>query len=111
MIDWTFYCFKCDGMASAHLPARQGRPGAAVRHGAAQDAFRRQQGTRHFGRDEVLALLGEYYKGLTEKVEINCTGRHWRFEEVIKKGLRCAKALFLSCWVIKIKLGGTLRCP
>jgi len=24
----------------------------------------------HFGRDEVLAILREYYEGLTEKVEI-----------------------------------------
>jgi sulfate adenylyltransferase len=28
----------------------------------------------HFGRDEVLEILGEYYKGLTEKVEIKLHG-------------------------------------
>jgi sulfate adenylyltransferase len=28
----------------------------------------------HFGRDEVLAILREYYEGLTEKVEIKTHG-------------------------------------
>jgi sulfate adenylyltransferase len=28
----------------------------------------------HFGRDEVLAILREYYEGLTEKVEIKLHG-------------------------------------
>ncbi len=28
----------------------------------------------HFGRDEVLAILREYYDGLTEKVEIRLHG-------------------------------------
>jgi sulfate adenylyltransferase len=28
----------------------------------------------HFGRDEVLALLREYYEGLTEKVAIKTHG-------------------------------------
>ena len=28
----------------------------------------------HFGREEVLAILREYYEGLTEKVEIKMQG-------------------------------------
>jgi sulfate adenylyltransferase len=28
----------------------------------------------HFGRDEVIAILREYYEGLTEKVEIKLHG-------------------------------------
>jgi len=28
----------------------------------------------HFGRDEVVAILREYYEGLTEKVEIKMHG-------------------------------------
>jgi len=28
----------------------------------------------HFGRDEVVAILREYYEGLTEKVEIKLHG-------------------------------------
>jgi len=28
----------------------------------------------HFGRDEVLVILREYYEGLTEKVEVKMQG-------------------------------------
>jgi hypothetical protein len=54
----------------AHLPARQGRPRPALRHHAAQGLSEGGELPDHFGRDEVVAILREYYEGLTEKVEI-----------------------------------------
>ena len=70
-IDWTFYCHKCDGMASLrtcpHDKAdRVLLSGTMLRKGLSE-------GTPipdHFGREEVLEILREYYAGLTEKVEI-----------------------------------------
>ncbi|OQY59716.1 MAG: sulfate adenylyltransferase [Desulfobacteraceae bacterium 4572_88] len=70
-IDWTFYCFKCDGMASLRTcphgkDDRVLLSGTMLRKGLSE-------GTEipdHFGREEVLDILREYYAGLTEKVEI-----------------------------------------
>ncbi|MBL0717440.1 MAG: sulfate adenylyltransferase [Desulfosarcina sp.] len=70
-IDWTFYCHKCDGMASLRTcpHAKEDRvmlSGTMLRKGLSE-------GTTipdHFGREEVLAILREYYATLTEKVEI-----------------------------------------
>lgn len=70
-IDWTFYCYKCDGMASLRTcpHSKEDRvllSGTMLRKGLSE-------GTPipdHFGRDEVLDILREYYATLTEKVEI-----------------------------------------
>jgi sulfate adenylyltransferase len=70
-IDWTFYCHKCDGMASLRTcpHGKEDRvilSGTMLRKGLSE-------GTPipdHFGRDEVLDILREYYASLTEKVEI-----------------------------------------
>jgi len=70
-IDWTFYCYKCDGMASLRTcphgkDDRVLLSGTLLRKGLSE-------GTEipdHFGREEVLEILREYYAGLTEKVEI-----------------------------------------
>ncbi len=70
-IDWTFYCHKCDGMASLRTcphdkSDRVMLSGTMLRKGLSE-------GTElpdHFGREEVLDILREYYGGLTEKVEI-----------------------------------------
>jgi len=70
-IDWTFYCFKCDGMASLRTcpHGKEDRvllSGTKLRKGLSE-------GTPipdHFGREEVLEILREYYAGLEEKVEI-----------------------------------------
>ncbi|MDY6905401.1 MAG: sulfate adenylyltransferase [Thermodesulfobacteriota bacterium] len=70
-IDWTFYCHKCDGMASLRTcpHSKEDRvllSGTMLRKGLSE-------GTPlpdHFGREEVLDILREYYAGLTEKVEI-----------------------------------------
>ena len=70
-IDWTFYCYKCDGMASLRTcpHAKEERvvlSGTKLRKALSDGA----PVADHFGRDEVLVILREYYEGLTEKVEI-----------------------------------------
>ncbi len=70
-IDWTFYCYKCDGMASLRTcpHAKEDRvllSGTMLRKMLSEGG----QLPDHFGRDEVVAILRKYYEGLTEKVEI-----------------------------------------
>ncbi len=70
-IDWTFYCHECDGMASLRTcpHAKESRvilSGTKLRKALSDGA----EIVDHFGRDEVLDHLREYYEGLTEKVEI-----------------------------------------
>jgi sulfate adenylyltransferase len=70
-IDWTFYCSKCDGMASLRTCPHKKEDrvllsGTMLRKGLSE-------GTPipdHFGREEVLDILREYYSNLTEKVKI-----------------------------------------
>ena len=70
-IDWTFYCHECDGMASLRTcphdkESRVILSGTKLRKALSDGA----EIVDHFGRDEVLDHLREYYEGLTEKVEI-----------------------------------------
>ncbi len=70
-IDWTFYCFKCDGMASMRTcpHTKEDRvilSGTKLRKALSEGA----EVPDHFGRDEVLVILRAYYEGLTEKVEV-----------------------------------------
>ena len=70
-IDWTFYCYKCDGMASLRTcpHAKEDRvllSGTMLRKMLSEGG----ELPDHFGRDEVIVILREYYEGLTEKVEI-----------------------------------------
>jgi sulfate adenylyltransferase len=70
-IDWTFYCYKCDGMASLRTcpHAKEDRvllSGTMLRKMLSEGG----ELPDHFGRDEVVAILRNYYEGLTEKVEI-----------------------------------------
>ncbi|MDO9566908.1 MAG: sulfate adenylyltransferase [Candidatus Desulfaltia sp.] len=70
-IDWTFYCFKCDGMASLRTcpHAKEDRvilSGTKLRKMLSEGV----DIPDHFGRPEVLTILRAYYEGLTEKVEI-----------------------------------------
>jgi len=70
-IDWTFYCFKCDGMASLRTcpHTKEDRvilSGTKLRKALSEGAAVPD----HFGREEVLVILREYYEGLTEKVEV-----------------------------------------
>ncbi len=70
-IDWTFYCFKCDGMASMRTCPHT-KEDRVILSGTKLRKMLSEGGDvpDHFGRDEVLTILREYYEGLTEKVEI-----------------------------------------
>ena len=70
-IDWTFYCYKCDGMASLRT-CPHAKEDRVLLSGTMLRKLLSEGGDLpdHFGRDEVIAILREYYEGLTEKVEI-----------------------------------------
>ena len=74
-IDWTFYCKECDGMASLRTcphdkDSRVILSGTKLRKALSEGA----EIVDHFGREEVLDHLKEYYAGLTEKVEVKMQG-------------------------------------
>jgi len=74
-IDWTFYCYECDGMASLRTcnhdkESRVILSGTKLRKALSDGA----EIVDHFGRDEVLTHLRAYYEGLTEKVEVKMQG-------------------------------------
>ncbi len=74
-IDWTFYCYECDGMASLRTcchkkESRVILSGTKLRKALSEGA----EVVDHFGRDEVIEHLRKYYEGLTEKVEVKMQG-------------------------------------
>ena len=70
-IDWTFYCYKCDGMASLKT-CPHGKEDRVLLSGTMLRKLLSEGGELpdHFGRDEVVEILRQYYEGLTDKVEI-----------------------------------------
>lgn len=70
-IDWTFYCYKCDGMASLRTCPHT-KEDRVLLSGTMLRKMLSEGGDLpdHFGRDEVIVILRDYYEGLTEKVEI-----------------------------------------
>jgi len=74
-IDWTFWCYKCGGMASMKTcphpkEDRLFLSGTALRKGLSEGG----DIPAEFSRPEVLAVLKEYYAGLSEKVEVKMHG-------------------------------------
>jgi sulfate adenylyltransferase len=74
-IDWTFWCYKCGGMASMKTcpHAKEDRlflSGTALRKSLSEGG----DVAVEFSRKEVLEVLREYYASLTEKVEIKMHG-------------------------------------
>jgi sulfate adenylyltransferase len=70
-MDWTFYCYKCDGMASMKTcphdkDDRLLLSGTMLRKMLSEG----EEVPQHFSRPEVLEILREYYSGLEERVEI-----------------------------------------
>jgi len=74
-IDWTFYCYKCDGMASLRTCPHD-KEDRVLLSGTMLRKMLSEGGELpdHFGRDEVVEILRAYYEGLTEKVEIKMHG-------------------------------------
>ncbi len=70
-IDWTFWCFKCGGMASMKTCPHKKEDrlflsGTALRKALSEGG----DVPAEFSRPEVLAILRDYYSTLEEKVEI-----------------------------------------
>ncbi len=74
-IDHTFYCFKCDGMASMRTCPHQKEDRLMLSGTKLRKMLSEGENVPdHFSRPEVLAILKEYYAGLTQKVEIKLHG-------------------------------------
>jgi sulfate adenylyltransferase len=74
-IDWTFYCHKCDGMASMRT-CPHGKEDRLILSGTMLRKMLSEglDVPDHFSRPEVLKVLRKYYQGLTEKVEVKVHG-------------------------------------
>ena len=74
-IDWTFYCYKCDGMASLRT-CPHGKEDRVLLSGTMLRKMLSEgkELPDHFGRDEVVEILRKYYEGVTEKVEVKLHG-------------------------------------
>ncbi len=74
-IDWTFYCKKCDGMASLRTCPHT-KDDRVILSGTKLRKILSEGGEvpDHFGRNEVLDILRAYYASLTEKVEVKMQG-------------------------------------
>jgi sulfate adenylyltransferase len=70
-IDWTFYCFKCRGMASMKT-CPHGKEDRLLLSGTVLRKTLSEGGDPppDFSRPEVLHILQEYYATLEEKVEV-----------------------------------------
>jgi len=74
-IDWTFYCKKCDGMASMRT-CPHGKEDRVLLSGTIVRKTLSEGGqlSPQFSRPEVLEILKRYYQGLENKVEIKLHG-------------------------------------
>jgi sulfate adenylyltransferase len=74
-IDWTFFCTKCDGMASMRT-CPHGKEDRVLLSGTIVRKTLSDGGqlSSQFSRPEVLEILKEYYQGLEHKVEITLHG-------------------------------------
>jgi sulfate adenylyltransferase len=70
-IDWTFWCDKCDQMASMKT-CPHGKEDRLILSGTKLRKMlsEGEDVSEKFSRPEVLKILRNYYEGLTEKVEI-----------------------------------------
>jgi len=70
-IDWTFYCAKCDGMASMKT-CPHGKEDRVLLSGTKLRSMmsNNESVPATFSRPEVVEILKKYYDGLTEKVEV-----------------------------------------
>ncbi|MFQ5468909.1 MAG: sulfate adenylyltransferase [Gammaproteobacteria bacterium] len=80
-IDWTFWCYKCNGMASMRTCPHEGADrlllsGTKLRKSLSEG----EEVPPEFSRPEVLDILREYYASIDEadKVEVKLTGHSAR---------------------------------
>jgi sulfate adenylyltransferase len=80
-IDWTFWCYRCGGMASARTCPHEDQDrlllsGTKLRKALSEGL----EIPNEFSRPEVLAILREYYSGLKdeERVEVKLSGHSAR---------------------------------
>ncbi len=80
-IDWTFWCYRCGGMASARTCPHEEKDrllvsGTKLRKWLSEGA----EVPAEFSRPEVLAILRRYYEGLAahERVEVKLSGHSAR---------------------------------
>jgi sulfate adenylyltransferase len=80
-IDWTFWCYRCGGMASARTCPHEDRDrlllsGTKLRKALSEGL----EIPNEFSRPEVLVILREYYSGLKdeERVEVKLSGHSAR---------------------------------
>ena len=80
-IDWTFWCYRCEGMASGRTCPHEDKDrllvsGTKLRKWLSEG----QPVPKEFSRPEVLKILSEYYASLeeSEKVEVKLAGHSAR---------------------------------
>ncbi len=76
-IDWTFWCYKCGGMASARTCPHTEKDRLLLSGTKLRKALSENQDVpNEFSRPEVLTILREYYANLKddEKVEVKLSG-------------------------------------
>ncbi|MDA8360407.1 MAG: sulfate adenylyltransferase [Gammaproteobacteria bacterium] len=76
-IDWTFWCYKCGGMASTRTCPHTEKDRLLLSGTKLRKALSEGQDVpNEFSRPEVLAILREYYANLKddEKVEVKLSG-------------------------------------
>jgi sulfate adenylyltransferase len=78
-IDWTFWCYKCGGMASARTCPHDEKDRLLL-SGTKLRKMLSEGGDvpAEFSRAEVLTVLRTYYGSLTEKVEVKLSGHSAR---------------------------------
>ena len=78
-IDWTFWCYKCGGMASARTCPHDEKDRLLL-SGTKLRKMLSEGGDvpAEFSRPEVLTVLRAYYGSLTEKVEVKLSGHSAR---------------------------------
>jgi sulfate adenylyltransferase len=78
-IDWTFWCYKCGGMASARTCPHDEKDRLLL-SGTKLRKMLSEGGDvpAEFSRAEVLTVLRAYYGSLTEKVEVKLSGHSAR---------------------------------
>ncbi len=80
-IDWTFWCYRCNGMASMRTCPHDGSDRLLVSGTKLRKALSEKEDVSpEFSRPEVLAILRQYYAGLkdSENVKVDLKGHSAR---------------------------------